>query len=108
MIKNRPPTRRQEALDEPKVIPQAMWLWSAFNDLNSQRLFGSAGPQPVGWQDIHAWASLNQVSAANCTWAASILPRMDRLYVTETYKRINKAREDANRKSNRKPPARRG
>lgn len=106
MIKNRPPVRRLEALDEPKVIPQAMWLWSAFNDLNSQRLFGQAGPQPVGWSDIAAWLQLNQVSRANSVWASNVLPRMDRLYVTETYKRINKAREDASRKSNRKPPKR--
>lgn len=76
----------------------------AFNALNSQRMFGDKGPQPLSLADLHALVVIQRMEAGEAAWLLDVIPRMDRIYVEETYKRINKAREDAARKQNRKAP----
>lgn len=45
----------QADLTPPMVDPDAVWILSAFADLESARSGGLGGPKPLAWSELESW-----------------------------------------------------
>lgn len=96
----RPPTR-EEKEPQPELLPEAIWLWDAFITLTGQRHFGKVGPQPITLADIKAYADLHDLQGAEAVWLMEIVIKLDKIIVDDTYKKISREQEKANKKTTR-------
>lgn len=88
------PTGESEETSALKVLPQGAWLWMMFVYLNAHRQQGPNGPQPIMISDMWAYAQIEELDGGECRWALEVMSELDRVFLEETYKKI----EEANKK----------
>lgn len=76
-----------------KVLPQGAWLWMMFIYLNAHRQQGPNGPQPITIADMWAYAQIEELDGGECRWAMEVMSDLDRVFLEETYEKIEAARK---------------
>ena len=69
-------------MDGPRLPADAAHLWGWFCELAGARGSNGYGPNPIGYQDILAWATLT--GTAPYPAEVSVILELDRLYLSET------------------------
>lgn len=85
----------------PKLLTESQWIWEGFVVLNGQRHYNEKGPQPVSLSDMFAYVSIEDISSADASWFLSVMRKMDKIFLEDTYAKLAKEREKKSR-SNRK------
>lgn len=60
-------------------------MWERFNQLSRSRVFGHAGPQPIGWNELKAWSEFINIKLKN--WELELLLKLDDKYLTSWYEK---------------------
>lgn len=71
--------------------------------LNGQRAQGPNGPQPLSVSDIWAYGMIEELDFGDYRWALEVMTELDRVYLEETYKKIEETNKKRSGKG--KPPA---
>lgn len=103
--------KKQEEPEETsalKVLPEGVWLWVMFIYLNSHRQQGPNGPQPITISDMWAYAQLEELDGGESRWALEVMSELDRVFLEETYKKIEEERKKRDKKGARKSAPVRG
>lgn len=69
----------KKLIDEPEIAHCGAHLWEWFWELNAARAQGFSGPNPIGYQDIQAWAALTGTTPH--PWETRALKAMDRAFL---------------------------
>jgi len=85
--------------DKPELLPDAVWVWNAFNMLASQRQAGPHGPQPLTLSDIYACGALLAIESSDLEDFTDLITLMDREYIEHRYKKIDAERRKAEQKA---------
>lgn len=83
--------------NEPQLIEDAYWLWSAFIVLSSQRQFTSHGPQPITVCDVRAYAEISEVEQYDQEFLLNMISKMDHEYLTDAFKKLEQERKKSQR-----------
>jgi hypothetical protein len=59
---------------------EGIYLWEWFVDLHGARTSSGFGINPIPYAEIHAWASLSQLSLS--VWEVRVLRQMDRAWLS--------------------------
>lgn len=106
--KTTPQGKQQQESDEPVLLPQSIWLWEAFSDLSSQRLYHDNGPQAIALSEINSWAELHAINTYDRAFLSYMVVRMDRDWLKAKYAEIKRERELAQQRQERQQLMRRG
>ena len=61
------------------------YIWSWFCDLSGGRGYSEAGPGPLTYAEIRAWAELTKQDPE--AWEIQTLKRIDRIFISESLKK---------------------
>ncbi|MCE6960569.1 hypothetical protein LAZ40_16210 [Cereibacter sphaeroides] len=75
--------RQRLAGQKPRLPDAAGFLWGAFWQLSRCRTMHAAGPNPIGWTEIVAWARLMRVPLE--PHHVAILTAMDDVWLDHAY-----------------------
>lgn len=70
------------ALEPPEFPDDLEHIWSMFLELNGCRTNGFAGPNPISYQEIKAWADLTDTPIN--AFEVEGIKRLDRVYIKAT------------------------
>jgi hypothetical protein len=85
-----------------QVPDRLLWVVEAFNALSRTRLVNEAGPQPMAFSDIKAYCDLSGIFVEGSKRdLVFFLTEMDILYLKHMHAKIQKSREEQQRKAER-------
>ena len=71
---------------EPADLPAGIeYLWGFFCELSNGRDYGEAGPKPISWSDLQAWADLTKSDPT--AWEVDVIKNIDRVFLNEAMKK---------------------
>jgi hypothetical protein len=73
--------RARRELEGPQLPEVLAYLWGGFVELSAARSSTDAGPNPVGWLEIEAWARLTRRSLS--AWEVDVLRSLDVVWLTK-------------------------
>lgn len=76
--------------NEPVILPQSKWLWRAFDVLSGSRLYNDAGPQPIQFSEILAYAQFSGCQEWHRDLLVRIIALMDREFLDYHQRKRNK------------------
>lgn len=71
-------------LQLPPLPEELAYLWEAYLRLRKRAPAGFAGPQPVGWLDLHAFTQLSGVRLT--PWEIGVIEAIDDIYLQPSQK----------------------
>lgn len=83
----------------PEVLPESALMWRLFVTLSGQRMSGNNGPQPIPISEIYAIGMLEELSFAEIRWLVELVQTLDRIYLEDTYKKIQTEAEKQRKKA---------
>jgi len=69
-----------EGLENPTEFPKLlMHVWSFFLQLHQSRTGGFSGPNPITYQDLHAWSIMTNTELH--PYDVALIKKLDTLYL---------------------------